>query len=44
MRLSLFGKDGSAGARITSREEATQFADDVKRRGLARLTVEPDRR
>jgi Arc/MetJ-type ribon-helix-helix transcriptional regulator len=30
------------GRRITTREEVLQLADDVKRRGLARLAAEPD--
>ena len=28
------------GRRITTREEATQFAEEIKRRGLARLNAE----
>jgi putative addiction module CopG family antidote len=28
------------GRRVTSREEATQLADDIKRRGMARLAAE----
>jgi Arc/MetJ-type ribon-helix-helix transcriptional regulator len=31
------------GRRITSREEATQLADDIKRRGMARLAAEQNR-
>jgi Arc/MetJ-type ribon-helix-helix transcriptional regulator len=30
------------GRRITTHEEVLQLADDVKRRGLARLAAEPD--
>lgn len=32
------------GRRITSREETTQLADDIKRRGRARLNAEQDTR
>jgi Arc/MetJ-type ribon-helix-helix transcriptional regulator len=31
------------GRRITSREETVQLADDIKRRGMARLAAEPSR-
>ena len=32
------------GHRITTREESVQLADDIKRRGLARLNAEENRR
>jgi hypothetical protein len=32
------------GRRITTREETTQLADDIKRRGLARLNAEENSR
>jgi Arc/MetJ-type ribon-helix-helix transcriptional regulator len=31
------------GRRVTTREEAAQLADDIKRRGVARLNAEPNR-
>ncbi len=34
----------TAGRRISSRQEVTQLADEVKRRGLARLSSEQDSR
>jgi putative addiction module CopG family antidote len=32
------------GRRITTREESAQLADDIKRRGMARLNAEENRR
>ena len=32
------------GRRITTREETTQLADDIKRRGMARFAAEENRR
>jgi len=32
------------GRRVTSREETTQLAEDIKRRGIARLSAEQNRR
>jgi putative addiction module CopG family antidote len=32
------------GRKITTREESTQLADDINRRGLARLSAEENRR
>ena len=32
------------GRRITTREETAQLADEIKRRGLARLTADPELR
>ncbi|MGB8885168.1 MAG: hypothetical protein WCC87_00500 [Candidatus Korobacteraceae bacterium] len=34
----------STGRKVTSREETTQLGDDVKRRGLARLSAEQNSR
>jgi putative addiction module CopG family antidote len=32
------------GRRVTTREETTQLADEIKRRGMARVTAEENRR